>query len=328
MRVAVLGGGAWGCALAGLLADRGAVVVLWEFDARAAARLAETRQSPHLGARLPDAVRVTADLAEAATGPDLVVVATPSDFVRATVEAAALFFAPGAGVVCAAKGLEAGSMLTMDAVIAGAAPACRVALLSGPTFAREIAAGLPAAVVVAARDGELASFVQRALTGGPLRVYTTDDVVGVAIGGALKNVVAIAVGVADGLGFGANARAALITRGLSEMARLAVRMGAHPLTLAGLAGMGDLVLTCTGDLSRNRQVGLALARGESLPEVMRRLGQVAEGVGTARTAAALAAAHGVRMPIVSSIAAVLHEGKPPREAVAELLARDFRAERD
>ena len=161
-----------------------------------------------------------------------------------------------------------------------------------------------------------------------MRVYTSDDVVGVALGGALKNVVAIAVGVSDGLGFGDNARAALITRGLSEMGRLAVRMGAHPLTMAGLAGLGDLVLTCTGDLSRNRQVGLALARGKVLSDVMRELGHVAEGVGTARTAAELAAELEVPMPITTSVAAVLHDGKPPRDAVGELLSRDFRAERD
>jgi glycerol-3-phosphate dehydrogenase (NAD(P)+) len=328
MRVAVLGGGAWGCALATVLGDGRADVALWEIDARAAARLSETRQNPHLGTPLHDAVNVTAELAIAVADRDLIVVATPSDFVRATAGAAARHIVRGAVVVCAAKGLEARSHLTMDAVIAEAAPAVRVALLSGPTFAKEIAAGLPAAVVAAARDAEVASIVQRELTGSALRVYTTDDVVGVALGGALKNVVAIAVGVADGLGFGGNARAALITRGLSEMARLAVRMGAHPLTMAGLAGVGDLVLTCTGDLSRNRQVGLALARGEALPDVMRRLGQVAEGVGTARTAAELASAHGVELPIITSVAAVLHEGKPPREAVADLLARDFRAERD
>jgi glycerol-3-phosphate dehydrogenase (NAD(P)+) len=182
--------------------------------------------------------------------------------------------------------------------------------------------------VAAARDGGVAALVQRACGSERLRVYTTDDVVGVALGGALKNVVAIAVGVSDGLGFGDSARAALVTRGLSEMGRLAVRMGAHPLTLAGLAGLGDLVLTCTGDLSRNRQVGLAIARGEALSEVLRRLGQVAEGVGTARTARELAQELGVDMPITAAVAAVLHEGKPAREAVAELLARAGRAERD
>ena len=231
-------------------------------------------------------------------------------------------------MACAAKGLEARTHLTMDRVIGEALPGVPVAILSGPTFAKEVAAGLPAAVVAAARDKTVAAIVQRTFSGGCLRVYSSDDVVGVALGGALKNVVAIAVGVSDGLGFGGNARAALITRGLSEMGRLAVRMGAHPLTLAGLAGLGDLVLTCTGDLSRNRQVGLALARGEPLRDVTRRLGQVAEGVGTARTAAELAAELGVQMPITASVAAVLHDGRPPRDAVAELLARDFRPERD
>lgn len=258
----------------------------------------------------------------------MVVVATPSEFVRATVSAAARHLKDRTIIVCASKGLEATTRLTMDAVIREAAPGRAVALLSGPTFAKEIAAGRPAAVVAAAGEAMTASVVQRAFSSANLRVYTSDDVVGVAMGGALKNVTAIAVGVSDGLGFGDNARAALITRGLNEMARLAVRMGAHPLTMAGLAGLGDLVLTCTGDLSRNRQVGLALARGESLPAVMRRLGQVAEGVNTARTAVELAAQFNVEMPIMTGVAAVLHEQKPPRDAVAELLARDFRAERD
>ena len=260
----------------------------------------------------------------------MLVLATPSAFVRSTISAAAEHVQTGALVVCAAKGLEAGSCLTMDRVIAQAAPALRVALLSGPTFAKEIATGLPAAAVAAAREAETAAATQQAFSGagGRLRVYTTDDVIGVALGGALKNVVAIAVGVSDGLGFGDSARAALITRGLSEMGRLAVRLGGHPLTMAGLAGLGDLVLTCTGDLSRNRQVGLALARGEALDEVMRRLGQVAEGVSTARTAGELASREGVAMPITSAVAAVLHAGKPPRDAVGELLSRDFKAERD
>jgi glycerol-3-phosphate dehydrogenase (NAD(P)+) len=328
MRIAVLGAGAWGCALGCLLADTGHEVALWEIDPGAAARLARERTQRYLGIRIADTVEVTADLAVALAGRALVVVATPSDFVRGTVGAAAPHLPRGAILVCAAKGLERGSGLTMDEVIGEAAPGVALALLSGPTFAKEIAAGLPAAVVAAAREGATVSEVQRALSSARLRVYTSDDVVGVALGGALKNVVAIAIGVSDGLGFGDNARAALITRGLSEMGRLAVGMGAHPLTLSGLAGLGDLVLTCTGDLSRNRQVGLALARGEALSEVMARLGQVAEGVGTAQTAVDLAARWGVRLPIITNVADMLHRGKPAREAVAEILARDSRAERD
>ncbi|MBC8132724.1 MAG: NAD(P)-dependent glycerol-3-phosphate dehydrogenase [Deltaproteobacteria bacterium] len=328
MRIVVLGAGAWGCALATLLNDVGHDVTLWENDPALASRLSATRAHAYLGITLASSIDVTADLARAVAGREMVVVATPSAFVRTTMGAAVSALDRGVVVVCAAKGLESETQLTMDRVIGEAAPGLSVALLSGPTFAKEIAAGLPAAVVVAAAEAATASVAQRVFSSGRLRVYTTDDVVGVAIGGALKNVTAIAVGVSDGLGFGDNARAALITRGLNEMARLAVRMGAHPLTISGLAGLGDLVLTCTGDLSRNRQVGLALARGESLSDVMGRLGQVAEGVTTARTAAALAAKLNVAMPIMAGVAAVLYDKKAPREAVADLLSRDFRAERD
>ena len=326
--VAVLGAGAWGCALATVLDDAGVAVTLWEPDPGAASRLERTRTHSYLGVQIASSIDVTADLARAVRGRAMLVVATPSAFVRSTVTAAASHADSGAVIVCAAKGLEVGTHLTMDRVIAEAAPGFPVVLLSGPTFARELAHGLPAAAVAAARDNAPALATQKIFSGGRLRVYTTDDVIGVALGGAFKNVVAIAVGVSDGLGFGDNARAALITRGLNEMGRLAVRMGAHPLTISGLAGLGDLVLTCAGDLSRNRQVGLALARGEALGDVLLRLGQVAEGVSTARTGAELATNLGVAMPITTGVAAVLYDNKPPREAVAELLARDFRAERD
>jgi glycerol-3-phosphate dehydrogenase (NAD(P)+) len=214
----------------------------------------------------------------------------------------------------------------MDEMIALAWPGARVAVLSGPSFAAEIARGLPAALVAASDDPEAAAAVQTCFGGDRLRIYTSRDVTGVCVGGALKNVIAIAVGCCDGLGFGDNARAALITRGLAEMGRLAERMGGQALTLAGLAGLGDLVLTCTGDLSRNRQVGLALARGEALGEILGRLGHIAEGVGTARVARDLAQRLGVDMPITGEVAAVLHDGKPPRAAVHDLLARDIGAE--
>jgi glycerol-3-phosphate dehydrogenase (NAD(P)+) len=247
--------------------------------------------------------------------------------VRETLALARGAIAAGAVVCCASKGLEPNTRLTMDAVMAEEAPDVQVALLSGPSFAVEIAAGLPAAVVAASRQVATAEAVQAAFSRERFRVYTSDDATGVAIGGALKNVMAIAVGFSDGLGFGSNARAALITRGLHELGRLASKLGGHPLTLAGLAGLGDLVLTCTGELSRNRQVGLALARGETLPAILTRLGHVAEGIGTARTARDLAASLGIDMPITQLVAAVLHEGKPPREGVADLLARESKAER-
>jgi glycerol-3-phosphate dehydrogenase (NAD(P)+) len=328
MRVVVLGAGAWGCALASLLAETGHDVALWDVAPEHAARLARDRTHAYLGIRLPAALLITSELEQALREREMVVIATPSEFVRSTLTAARPHLSPMAVIVCAAKGLEAGTQLTMDQVIADVAPGAPVALLSGPTFAKEIAAGLPAAAVVAARDEAVAHLVQQGVSCARLRLYTTDDVVGVALGGALKNVIAIAIGVADGLKVGDNARAALITRGLSEMGRLALRRGAHPLTMAGLAGLGDLVLTCTGDLSRNRQVGLALAAGEDLASIVRRLGQVAEGVQTARTAAELARQLGITMPITVNVDAILHDGKPPHLALAEMLSREHRAERD
>lgn len=328
MRIAILGAGAWGCALGCLLVETGQDVALWEFDAAAAARLHAHRRHDYLGVALPDALVVTSDLAVALRARELVIITTPSEFLRPTLQSAAALLPAGAPVVCATKGLEADSHMTTDSVMADVLPGWPFALLSGPTFAKEIASGLPAAVVAASADADVAKQVQQGLGSQRLRVYTTDDVVGVALAGALKNVVAIAVGVSDGLGMGGNARAAMITRGLSEMGRLGARLGAHPLTMAGLAGLGDLVLTCTGDLSRNRQVGLALGRGENLAEVLARLGQVAEGVATARIAAALAAKVSVPMPITANVAAVLFGNKSPREAMTGILARDARAERD
>lgn len=328
MRVAVLGAGAWGVTLAGLFDEIGHAVALWEIDPAAAARLARERWHSYLGARLAETVEVTSDLGGALRGRELVVLATPSQFARSTLGAARPALAPGAIVVCAAKGLEGSTLATLDRVIAEALPGVPFALFSGPTFAKEIAAGLPAAVVVASHSDTVATLVQHACASPRLRAYTTEDVVGVALGGTLKNVVAIAVGASDGLGLGSNARAALITRGLSEMSRLATRLGAHPLTMSGLAGLGDLVLTCTGDLSRNRQVGLAIARGEHVADAVRRLGQVAEGVETSRSAAALGAANGVPMPITDAVASVLHAGKPVSDAMAALLSRVMRAERD
>jgi glycerol-3-phosphate dehydrogenase (NAD(P)+) len=330
VRVGVLGGGAWGTVLAAVAAARGHDVALWEFDAKDAAALLRDRTSPRSvpGFRLPAAIAVTSDVVAAVRGRDVVVVVVPSDTVRATLAAAAGSIAAGTVIVCASKGLEPETRLTMAGVIAAVVPAARVALLSGPSFAQEIAAGFPAALVSASADPSANEAVVAALGGERFRIYRSDDVMGVAIGGALKNVIAIAVGCCDGFGFGLNARAALMTRGLAEMARLAVKLGAHPLTLAGLSGFGDLVLTCTGELSRNRQVGLALARGETLPQIAAALGHVAEGIGTAHTARALAEELGVDLPITRAVASVLHDGQTARAAVTQLLARDPGAERE
>jgi glycerol-3-phosphate dehydrogenase (NAD(P)+) len=329
MRVGVLGGGAWGSVLAAHAASRGHDVALWEFDAREAAALARDRAGARSvrGFRLPDAVAVTNQINDAVRGRDLLVVVVPSETVRATMLAAREAIAAGTVIACASKGLEPSTRFTMAGVIADVVPTARVALLSGPSFAQEIAAGMPAALVSSSIDATANEIIVAALGSERFRLYTSDDVAGVAIGGALKNVIAIAVGCSDGFGFGLNARAALMTRGLAEMSRLAVKLGAHPLTLSGLAGFGDLVLTCTGELSRNRQVGLALARGETLLQIVASLGHVAEGIGTAKTARALADELGVDLPITRAVAAVLHDGQTAREAVGALLARDPGCER-
>jgi len=340
IKVAVLGGGAWGSVLAAMAARHGHDVALWEVDRAAADLLARDRANPRSvgGFRLPPEVAVSSEIGTAVAARDMLVLAGPSEFVAATLRSAAPHLAGAPIVICASKGLEPGSGATMAEVIAASLPVARVGVLSGPSFAAEIARGLPAALVAASTDAGVAAAAQACFGGGRvgpsqgpteyrLRIYTSDDVTGVCVGGALKNVIAIAVGCCDGFGFGDNARAAVITRGLAEMGRLAEKMGGHALTLAGLAGLGDLVLTCTGDLSRNRQVGLALARGDALGEILGRLGHVAEGVGTARIARELAARLGVDMPITREVAAVLHDGKPPRAAVGDLLARDIGAER-
>jgi glycerol-3-phosphate dehydrogenase (NAD(P)+) len=324
----VLGAGSWGTAIAAMLLDGGHRVSLWGRDAAAMAAVAGRRENPRYlpGRALGPGLVVTGDLAAAVAGAELIVVALPTASVRGVAERVAPH-APEAIVVCASKGLEDPTRLTLDRVLAQALPRARIVLFSGPTFAVEIAAGLPAAAVAAAHDAGAAGVVQRAFASDRFRVYTSDDVVGVAIGGALKNVIAIAVGCADGLGFGSNTRAALITRGLHEMGRLALRLGGQPLTLAGLAGLGDLVLTCTGDLSRNRKVGLGLAAGERLEAITTRIGHVAEGVGTSRIADALAQELAVEMPITAEVAALLAGRRTAREAVANLLGREPRSER-
>jgi glycerol-3-phosphate dehydrogenase (NAD(P)+) len=329
MRIAVLGAGSWGTALAILFADGGHEVALWGRDARARAELEQRRENVRYlpGRRLPAGVQVIADVAQAVAERALVVLALPSASVRVTAQAAASAVAAPSTIVCASKGLEEGSCLTLDRVIAEVMPERPVVLLSGPTFALEIAAGMPAAAVAASADPAAAARVQHAFAGERLRVYTTEDVVGVAIGGALKNVIAIAAGCSDGLGFGSNARAALVTRGLHEIGRLATRLGGNPLTLAGLAGLGDLVLTCTGELSRNRKVGLALGQGEALAAITARLGQVAEGVATAHLADELARRLGVEMPITTQVAAIVGGRRSPRDAVADLLSREQGPER-
>lgn len=333
MRIAVLGAGSWGTALAIQLCHNGDDVWLWDHRADRAARMQEDRENARYipGVRLPDNLVISSDLAAVLAGATLVVEVIPSQSVRAVMTRAAPLIERDATVCCASKGIERGTLMTMEEVLAEVLPehlATDVCFLAGPSFAKEVARGMPAAVVVASRSERAAKEVADALHGGTMRVYHTDDIVGAELGGALKNIIAIACGITDGKGMGLNARAAIITRGLHEITRLAVARGGNPLTLAGLAGMGDLVLTATGDLSRNRRVGLALGQGRTLDDILEELGEVAEGVITTATAKELAAREGVEMPITEQIYAMLYEQRPVDEALAELMGRERKAERE
>jgi glycerol-3-phosphate dehydrogenase (NAD(P)+) len=326
MRIAVLGAGAWGSALAMSLSSHHEVS-LWTRDARARAALARDRVSRYLpDAALPAAVRVASELSGALDEADCVLVATSTAGLRETAQALAA--ARGdAPVVWACKGFESGTGKLPHQVVDEVLPRSRRrGALSGPSFALEVARGQPTAIVLASNDGGFAAEAAAALNSARLRVYSSDDLAGVELGGALKNVIAIAAGISDGLDLGRNARAALVTRGLAEITRLGTAMGGRPETFAGLAGLGDLVLTCTGDLSRNREVGMRLAAGKPLEDILAGLGHVSEGVLSARAALGHARDHGVEMPITEAVCAVLFDARPPREAVQQLLARDPRPE--
>jgi len=329
--IAVLGAGSWGTALAIHLARAGRPVRLWARDAGLVTEMVRTRTNPQYLSDTPIPLNVTptASLAEALAGSPVVVVAVPSHGLRGVVRGAAGFFESQTIVVSAAKGLEETSLRRMSQVIheetAGAVP---IVVLSGPSFATEVARELPAAVLVASTSADAAARVQEQFRGRGLRLYASDDVAGVEIGGALKNVIAIAAGVVEGLELGHNAMAALITRGLAEISRLACAEGGRRETLAGLSGLGDLVVTCTGSLSRNRHVGLELGRGRPLAEILRRMRMVAEGVRTTGAALALGARHGIELPITAQMAAVLDGRLSPAEAVDALMGRRQRAEVD
>jgi glycerol-3-phosphate dehydrogenase (NAD(P)+) len=333
MRVAVIGAGSWGTALAMQLARAdNSSVAMWDHNAARAAEMQERRENSRYlaGLPFPELLRVSGDLGEVLDGAEVVLEVIPSQSVREVMAEAAHLMADDVVICCASKGIEQGSLLTMDEVLQQVLPERLhggLCFLAGPSFAKEVAAGLPTAVVVAGHSVPAADKVAAALHGGMFRAYHTDDVVGAELGGALKNVIAIACGVSDGCGAGLNARAALITRGLAEITRVAVARGANPLTLAGLAGLGDLVLTCTGDLSRNRRVGLGLGQGRLLPDILTELGQVAEGVTTTAVAVQLAEKTGVEMPIAAQIHALLFEEKPVADALRALLGRERKHER-
>jgi glycerol-3-phosphate dehydrogenase (NAD(P)+) len=331
--IAVVGAGSYGTCLAICFGRGGHRVELWCRDADKAKTIDEARENVAYlpGHKLPDTVRVTSDLDHALRGKQFVVGVTPSHAIRDVLGGAAGALDPDTIVINASKGLEESSLSTIDRVYREIFPAriaARATYLSGPTFAAEIAAGLPAAIVLAGYSHETTVQAQAALRALHFRIYTTDDVLGVLVGGALKNVIAIGAGMSDGLGFGSNTRVALITRGLAEITRIGVALGANAQTFAGLSGVGDLVLTCSGDASRNRRVGLALGQGRAMADILAEMKQIAEGVKTAKVAHALAHRIDVDAPIIDAMYKVIHENLPAREAVAQLLSRPMRHERD
>ena len=336
-RIAILGAGSWGTALSVVLsrARKPHEISLWARNAELAETLQRQRENTIYlkGVRLLDGIRATHDMAKALAGAQTVIGAMPSIHARAVYAQALPSITKEMVFVSATKGLEPETHLRMSLVLAqvlakaGAAePSRRIAVLSGPSFAAEAARGEPTAVVLAAQEPSLSALLQEELSGPTFRLYTNDDVLGVELAGAMKNVIAIAAGACRGLGLGSNPLAALITRGLAEMMRLAAALGARPETLSGLAGLGDLVLTCTGALSRNRHVGMELGKGRRLPEVLAEMRMVAEGVDTAAPLLALAREHGIEMPIAEQVDAILHRGQSPKDAIREIMDRPLKRE--
>ena len=330
MKCAVIGAGAWGTALGNLLSENGHDTTIWALEPDVAEAIDSGHENPRFlpGAVLHAGLRGTTDKALAVDGADLIVFASPSQVLRGVCAECNAAARATATLVVATKGIERGALALMTDVVSAELPGRPVVGLSGPSFASEVAARQPTAVVAASRDAAAAAFAQSLFSSPGFRVYTHDDVVGVELGGALKNVMAVATGISDGLGLGHNARAALITRGLAEIMRLGATLGARPATFAGLAGVGDLVLTCTGALSRNRSVGLEIGRGRALTDVLAGRETIAEGIATTESAKALAEREGVDMPIVAAVYRVLFERQPARWALVELMTRGLRGEED
>ena len=331
-KISVVGAGSWGTALAKLLAHKGFAVTLWAYEADLVERMRATRCNDLYlpGITLPPNLEISADLVAAVQDRDVVVLVPPSQVMRQVALQAAPHIKAGTLIVSASKGIENDTLLPMSDLLLETLPPAlhaRLTFLSGPSFAREVASGMPTAVVAAAHQPEAACAAQQIFSNEVFRVYTTNDVIGVELGGAVKNVIALAAGVVDGLGFGYNTRAALITRGLAEMTRLGLAMGARAETFAGLAGMGDLVLTCTGDLSRNRSVGIELGKGRKIAEILDGMNAVAEGVRTTLSTWQLAKRLHVPMPITEQVYQILYEDKDPGRAVTELMLRELKDER-
>ncbi len=331
LKVGVIGAGAWGSALAHLMASKGDEVTIWAYERQVADDINDVHENKIYlpGAELPDNLHGTNELQQALEGKDLILSVVPSHVVRPVLTQAAKYLPHEVPIVSASKGIENETLMTMSEVLEDVLPMVyhpMLAFLSGPSFAREVVKMQPTAVSVASRFEKVAQGVQKMMSSIYFRIYTSNDVAGVELGGALKNVIAIASGAATGLGLGTNTTAALITRGLAEITRLAVKRGANPLTLAGLSGMGDLVLTCTGPLSRNRTVGEKLGKGMKLDDIIKDMKQVAEGVKTAKSVHHLAEKEGVEMPISEMVYRILYEDKPAQEALVELMSRSLKPE--
>ncbi|MBW2466784.1 MAG: NAD(P)-dependent glycerol-3-phosphate dehydrogenase [Deltaproteobacteria bacterium] len=331
---AVIGAGSWGTALAKLLSDKGCRITLWAHRREQVEEILSERENlTYLpGFKLYENITATADIREAVSGQPVVVMVVPSHGYRDVFRLLLPYLSSGTHVISAVKGIENDTLMTMDQVMEDelsrleSPPELHLGVLAGPSFAKEVAAGVPTAVSVAAKTKEEAVFFQEFFNAPLFRVYACTDLIGLELGGALKNIVAIAAGISDGLGYGTNTRAALITRGLAEISRLGIAMGADPITFSGLSGLGDLVLTCTGDLSRNRSVGLKLGQGKNLSTILSEMNMVAEGVMTTRSAWNLASKMGVEMPILEQVYQVLYKDKPCNEAVRDLLARTLKPE--
>lgn len=325
--VGVIGSGTWGTALAMLLYKKGHHVTVWSAIGSEVESLSKERVHPNLpGIRIPEGIRITGDLKEGMEDKELLVLSVPSVFVRATAAKMKPWCRKGQVIVDVAKGIEDGTLLTLTQVIGEELPEADVAVLSGPSHAEEVSKGLPTTCVAAAKSRQTAEFVQDVFMNEVFRVYTSPDMLGVELGGSLKNVIALAAGIADGLGYGDNTKAALITRGIAEIARLGTAMGGNFRTFCGLTGIGDLIVTCASMHSRNRRAGILMGQGKSMEEAMEEVHMVVEGVHSAKAALALSRQYGQSMPIVEQVNQVLFEGKSAREAVNDLMLRDKRAE--
>ena len=331
IQIGVIGAGSWGTTLANLLAKKGFEVSLWAYENDLVQAIATARENPLYlpGVKLSEKIFPTNSLKEVCQHKDFLISVSPSQVVRQVIQEIHPYLSPQVKIVSATKGIENNTLFTMSKVLKEALAfndGKHLAFLSGPSFALEVSKEIPTAVTIASENQELAGEVQHIFSTPYFRVYTNPDVVGVELGGALKNIIAIATGISDGLGFGCNTRAALITRGLAEMSRLALKMGANPLTLSGLAGLGDLVLTCTGELSRNRSVGVKLGEGIGLTQILKDMKMVAEGIKTTKSASDLSEKMNVEMPITEQTYNILYHDKDPKEAVIELMGRDLKDE--